>query len=78
MRSICYLLPISMINRTILFKMTDLAYLKTIWPLFQCWKSESKYTADREAFSKIAGLAIKDKGNHVTEINNGKLKILVQ
>ncbi len=61
-RSICYLLPVSMINWATLLKMTAFSYLKTIRPLSQLCKTKSKYTADCEAFSKITGLAIKDKG----------------
>ncbi len=74
----CYRLPISMINWTTLFMMTALSYLKTIWPLFQLSKTKSKYTADCEAIAKIAGLAIKDKGNVFTEVDNGKSNIQVQ
>ncbi len=63
MRSICYLLPISLIIWTTLFKMLTLSYLKAICPLFQLWKTTPKHTADWEAFLKIARRAIKDKVN---------------
>ncbi len=38
-RSLCYLIPISMINWAMHFKMAALSYAKTIYQLFQIWKN---------------------------------------
>ncbi len=77
-RSICYLLPISMINWATPFMMTALSNVKRSSPQLQLWKTQSKYTTDCEAILKIAGLDFNDKGNNFTEMGNGKSSILVQ